>query len=574
MPSDRTPRPDAGQPYTPRPSATAGLLGRVPRPSARVEQIVAVASLFWVLAANRDFVIAALRQRPLVGAADLGFLATLLLLLWALHVLLVLPLATRHTVKPLVALLTVAAAAGSYFIGSFGVVLDPSMLRNVLRTDLAETRELLTGTLLMHLLVYALVPLLLLWRIEVQPTGWRRALLGRAALAAVALGALVGGVWTQYQPLSSWFRQHTDVRYLVTPANIVWSTSRVLAGEARGAARPREVVAADVQRGPSWAARTRPLVVVLVVGETARAANWGLSGYARQTTPELARRGVVNFTQVSSCGTNTEVSVPCLFAPVGRRGFDETRIRGQESLLHVLDRAGVSVHWRDNQSGCKGVCDGLPQDAVTAQGAPGLCEGGRCLDEGLIRDLPERLRAARGTSVWVLHMLGNHGPSYWRRYPPRFATFRPECRDDDLQHCSIEQIVNAYDNALLYTDHVLARTIDALQAAAGEVDSALVYVSDHGESLGERGLFLHGLPHAIAPPEQRQVPMVWWSSPGLERAAGLLPGCLVPALQRQATAPLSHDHLFHTVLGLLDLQTQVLEPSLDLVGSCRRATAP
>lgn len=574
MSSDRSPVPGPGQPDAPHPAGPAGLLARLPRPSARVEQIVAVASLFWVLAANRDFVIAALRQRPLAGAADLGFLLTLLGLLWALHVLLVLPLATRHTVKPLVALLTVAAAAGSYFIGSFGVVLDPSMLRNVLRTDLAETRELLNATLVLHLGLYAAVPLLLLWRTEVEPTGWRRAVLARGALAAVALGVLVAGAWLQYQPLSSWLRQRTDVRYLITPANIVWSTSRVLAGEARGAARPREVVAPDVRRGPSWAARTRPLVVVLVVGETARAANWGLSGYARQTTPELARRGVVNFARVSACGTNTEVSVPCLFAPVGRRDFDEARIRGQESVLHVLDRAGVSVHWRDNQSGCKGVCDGLPQDVVTAQGDSGLCEGGRCLDEGLIRDLPERLRAARGTSFWVLHMLGNHGPSYWRRYPPRFATFQPECRDDDLQRCTAEQIVNAYDNALLYTDHVLGRTIDALRAASGEVDSALLYVSDHGESLGERGLFLHGLPWAIAPAEQKQVPMVWWSSPGLERAAGLMPGCLAPALQRQSTTPVSHDHLFHTLLGLLDLQTQALEPSLDLVGSCRQATAP
>ena len=163
----------------------------------------------------------------------------------------------------------------------------------------------------------------------------------------------------------------------------------------------------------------KPLVLVVVVGETARAANWGLNGCARQTTPQRERLGVVNFSDVRSCGTNTEVSLPCMFAPVGRRDCSEARIRGSESLLHVLARAGVSVHWRDNQSGCKGVCDGLPNDTVSAVNAPGLCQDGRCLDEGLIHDLDQRLESAKGAQLMVLHQLGNHGPSYFRRYPPR-----------------------------------------------------------------------------------------------------------------------------------------------------------
>jgi len=314
-------------------------------------------------------------------------------------------------------------------------------------------------------------------------------------------------------------------------------------------------------------------VLVLVVGETARAANWQLNGYPRPTTPELAKLPVINFPDVTSCGTNTETSLPCMFAPVGRRNYDEARIRGSESLLHLLVHAGVSVHWRDNQSGCKGVCAGLPQDEVVSLNPAGLCSDGRCLDEGLLLGLNERLEATRTvtgrppTQVLVLHMLGSHGPAYFRRYPPAFAHFAPACEKDDLQKCTRDEIVNAYDNSLRYTDHVLGSLIATLQRNEADVDSALIYVSDHGESLGERNLYLHGLPWFIAPKEQTHVPMVMWLSSGMARASAVDTACL----RRRAAAPASHDHLFHTVLGLLDVKTAVYEPDWDLVGGCRSA---
>ncbi len=344
----------------------------------------------------------------------------------------------------------------------------------------------------------------------------------------------------------------------------------MLAADARGAAKPRQAIGLDAAPGPGWATRERPRLVVLVVGETARAANWGLSGYARQTTPQLAALpSLLNFADVTACGTSTEVSLPCMFAPVGRRDYDEARIRGSESLLHVAARAGVAVQWRDNQSGCKGVCDGLPNDSLNPGNAPGLCQGERCWDEGLLRGLEERLAGLHGkprsTQLLVLHMLGNHGPSYWRRYPPAFERFTPACRNDDLGQCSREQIVNAYDNALLYTDHVLAQLIGRLAAHTGSVDSAMLYVSDHGESLGEKGLFLHGVPYAIAPREQMQVPMVFWTSEGFARDAALDASCL----RSRAQAPVQHDHLFHTLLGLLDVRSSLYEGALDLTRACR-----
>jgi lipid A ethanolaminephosphotransferase len=355
----------------------------------------------------------------------------------------------------------------------------------------------------------------------------------------------------------------------MTPLNAMWSTASVLAADARGAVQPRQPIGLDAQAGPGWARRDRPRLVVLVVGETARAANWGLSGYARQTTPRLAAAsGVINFSDATACGTSTEVSLPCMFAPVGRRYYDEARIRGSESLLHVAARAGVQVRWVDNNTGCKGVCDGLPSERLSAASAPGLCTE-RCLDEGLVRALEARLDALRSedrsTQLLVLHMLGNHGPSYFRRYPPAFERFTPACRDDDLGRCTREEIVNAYDNALLYTDHVLALLISRLNDAAARADTALLYVSDHGESLGEKNLFLHGVPWLMAPKEQTSVPMIFWASAGFDRSAGIDAACL----RQRASASVQHDHLFHSLLALLDVRTSLYDADFDFTRGCR-----
>ena len=544
--------------------STSSARFRIP---ATVEQLLLAVSLFWAFTANRLFLGAALKDRGFSDQATWAFALALLVMVAALHFFMLALVANRWTVKPVLALLIVGTAFATHFMQSYGVYLDPSMMRNVMRTDFAEAGELLSWSLLPHLLLYAVLPLLVLWRVRLVQRPWLRAAGVRLGALALALALLVGALLLTFQTFASLMRNHREMRYLVTPANYLWSMAAVGAAQAKGAAQPRLPIGLDASAGPRMAARQRPLVVVLVVGETARAANWGLSGYTRQTTPELAQLPVINFADVSACGTNTEVSLPCMFAPVGRRDYDEARIRGSESLLHVVARAGVAVHWRDNQSGCKGVCDGLPQDDVSAINLAGICSQGRCLDEGLLSGLDERLRQLKtgsGTQLLVLHMLGNHGPSYAKRYPPAFARFTPACQYDDLQKCSQQEIVNAYDNALLYTDHVVASLIAKLQAASPQVDTALLYVSDHGESLGENNLYLHGLPYAIAPDLQKKVPMLMWFSPGAAAAVD------TECLRRRATQPAAHDHLFHTLLGLLDVKTALYESEWDLARGCHK----
>ncbi|MEX8494072.1 phosphoethanolamine transferase, partial [Sphaerotilus sp.] len=498
------------------------------------EWVLLAVSLLWVLTCHLPFFSAALQGRMWFEPDTWRFGAALLVGLLALNFVVLALLCHGRLLKPLVAVLLVVAAGAAHFMQAFGIYLDPSMLRNTLRTDIGEARELLSLGFAGRLLLQAALPMALLWGVRLRERTWGRALGLRLLWTVAGMLVLVGSVMAVFQPFSSLMRNHKEIRYLITPTNVLWSAGSVVVDDLKGAARPRQPIGLDARPGPLMQARTRPAVVVVVVGETARAANWGLNGYARQTTPELTKiPALVNFRQVTSCGTNTEVSVPCLFAPVGRRDYDEATVRGSESLLHVLRRAGVGVLWRDNQSGCKGVCEGLPSEELVKLNPPGLCADGRCLDEALLLGLDARLAQAKGTQVIVMHQLGNHGPSYFRRYPEAFAKFQPACTQDDLRQCTQAEIVNAYDNALLYTDHVLATLIGQLQARAATVDSAVVYVSDHGESLGESNLFLHGLPYAIAPDVQKQVPMVMWFSEGMARAAGLDLVCL----RRRAALP-------------------------------------
>ncbi len=570
--------PSAGAPS----SVGRGVLGSLPsaltrtlaaarrwRPELSTEALLLGIGLYFTLACNTPFWRGLLASRGSEGGA-LFYVLAIGVALSALNVLLLAPLLNRWTTKPLLGALILVAAVSSYYAGQFGVYFDPSMLRNVLRTDLAEARELLTPGFFLQVAALALPPLFVLQRARLRQRPLKRALAIRGAAVVLALVVAAGALGSVFKDFSGQMRNHKELRYLITPAAPLWSLARVLSRDAQAANLPRQPVGTDARLGASWAAAKKPALFVIVVGETARAANWGLNRKpgqppARDTTPELARRAVINFPEVTSCGTNTEVSVPCMFSLQGRRHYDEDAIRASESLLDTLRHAGLRVVWNDNQSGCKGVCAGVESMRPDPAALPQLCDGERCLDEALLESSRSLLRDAEGNLVLVLHQLGNHGPAYFRRYPDAFRRFTPTCDDEDLSKCSRERIANSYDNALLYTDHVLARSIDLLQELAPRSDTALLSVSDHGESLGENGLYLHGLPYSIAPAEQTRVPMVMWISSGFAARTRLDPACL----RTQADRPAAHDNLFHTVLGLLDVRTAVRDDALDLTATCR-----
>ena len=496
------------------------------------------------------------------------------LMVATLTMLLLVFAAWRHTIKPAIGLFVVSAALGAHFMGSYGVVIDPTMMTNVLQTNPRETLDLMSPRLLLSVLVLAGLPLWWLWRVPVQGLGVF-AQLGRNVLAlVVTVLVLVALVLALFADLSATMRNHKSLRYLINPVNSFYALG-VLGFQAKARpGGPPQAIGSDVHV-LARAAGAKPPLLVLVVGETARADHFSLNGYAVATNPELARLDVVSFRDVTSCGTNTAASLPCMFSHLGRAGYD-ARERDHENLLDLVQRAGMAVLWLDNQAGCKGLCERVPNafahDAVP--GAPplptALCSDGDCLDEALLHGLDQRLAAlpadqrARGVLL-VLHQMGSHGPAYFKRSPPERKPFAPECNTNVLQQCDRQSLVNAYDNSIAYTDHVLALSVAWAQRQGATHDPALLYVSDHGESLGENNLYLHGLPYAVAPREQIHVPMVVWFAPQTVADATLDVGCV----QRGRDAALSHDHLFHSVLGLLGLRASEYRAELDAFAACR-----
>lgn len=485
-------------------------------------------------------------------------------------------LAWKGVLKPALLLLLLTAASSSYFMQQYGVVIDATMLANVANTDVREVRDLMSWSLLLSIGLIALLPGWWLLRQSVAVRRFGPQALRNLVGAVVALLVLLGVTLLAFQDLASLMRNHKQVRYLVNPLNTLYAVGKLALDHGSKASRGLEAIGLDARLGPTYATGQRTPLVVLVVGETARAANFSLDGYARQTNPRLEALlaeglGLTYYNAVQSCGTNTQVSLPCMFSHLGKAAFESTR-QPYENLLDVLQRAGLAVLWIDNQAGCKGLCDRVDHVNTFDLTTPGLCSADECFDEILLADLDQRIaaldpvRRARGV-VLVLHQMGSHGPAYYKRVPPAFKRFLPECRSNVLQDCARQELVNSYDNTLLYTDHVLAGLVRWLdgQASRGTRDTAMVYVSDHGESLGENNLYLHGLPYALAPDTQTQVPMLSWISEPMAQRLNLRRQCL----REHAATPLSHDNLFHAMLGLLDVQTALYRQQLDWFAACR-----
>jgi lipid A ethanolaminephosphotransferase len=471
-------------------------------------------------------------------------------------------------------LLVLVTAFNSYFMWEYKVVIDSTMLSNVVHTDANEVRDLLSWRLLLSVLLIAAPALWWIWRCP-MPARSLWAYLGRNALrVVVGLVVVVAAVLAGYQGLSSLMRNDKPLRYMINPVNSFYASAVLLAEQLPREARVLKPVGEDARLGASYASQSRAPLMVLVVGETARAENWQLNGYPRPTTPRLltwqTQGDLLNFSKATSCGTNTQVSVPCMFSPLTRQeGGDKSP--NEENLLDVLQRAGLAVLWIDNQSGCKGVCDRVPHVATHTLQVPGLCGDGECGDLVMLDGLDARIEAldparrAKGV-VLVMHQMGSHGPAYYKRRPPELRRFQPECASATLSDCPADQLVNAYDNTLVQTDAFLDGVLKWLKSRADEGlnDTGLIYMSDHGESLGENGLYLHGVPYAFAPEQQTHVPMVSWLSPGMQTRKGADQACL----RQRAAEPVSHDNLFDTVLGLMDVNTQAYRPALDAFKSC------
>ena len=510
---------------------------------------------------------------------DWGFALMFGLIVAAGHAALLSLLAWRLTLKPAVTVLLLMAGCGAYFMLAYGILIDADMLKNVLQTDLHEAGDLLTWRLPATVLALAAPPLLWLYPRPLQRVGvWRQ--LGRSAwLLAASSAVFLACLLLVFQDFSSTMRNHTRLRYLINPINSVFALGDLAFKTLHPENHTLYPLGRDAQLGASYSGQSQAPLLILVLGETGRSGNFGLNGYARPTTPRLSARSDLSSARNAwSCGTSTAASLPCMFSHLGKSAF-ESSSGHYESLLDVLQHAGLAVLWVDNQSGCKGVCDRVAYANIPKQKDkdPALCPGGgECFDNILLKDLEQRLAAlpaeqrARGTVV-VLHQMGSHGPAYYKRSPAALKQFQPECTSSALQECQQQQIVNAYDNSILATDQLLENTINWLQSQYSQAPTAMIYVADHGESLGENNLYLHGLPYRLAPDVQKQVPWITWLSPALQTRSKVSTACLQTDLRERR---ITHDAYFHSVLGLLDVHSSAYQPAQDIYAACRQPTPP
>ncbi|MDR6935178.1 phosphoethanolamine--lipid A transferase [Luteibacter sp. 3190] len=464
--------------------------------------------------------------------------------------------------KPILALLILVATASAYYADAFGVHLNEEVIQSIFETQRAEALALVTFGSVGWMLAFGVLPAVLVLLVPVRfPPMWRSlgqraAIVLGAALLMVVPSMLAGRNYVYFE------RNHRALYEVFNPYAALSGTFHYLQRDVFRPKRSMTPIGTDATLAPTTSGRKR--VVVLVVGETARAENQSLQGYGRETNPEMKRAGAIYFSDTWSCGTATTISVPCMFSDMTRAKFDKPVAKSHWNALDVLQHAGVDVFWRDNDEGCKDVCARVPNDDLTNARVAGLCDAEGCFDDVLLTDLPERLARMRSPALLVLHLKGSHGPDYFQRYPAAFNVFGPGCDTGEVQTCTYAQAVASYDNTILYTDHILGRVVDTLKAVP-DVDSAMMYLSDHGESLGEHDIYLHGADWDTAPSQQKHVPMLMWLSPGWVRDSGVRLDCM----ERRRTQPASQDNLFHTLLGFFDVRTTLYKPDLDLLAGCR-----
>lgn len=529
----------------------SALISRVLQKEINLNFLLIVVALYLVATANLSFFAQVLAIYPF--SSNIGFMISITGLLFALMWLLLQLLCYRPIAKPVLIIMLLIAAICGYFTDSYGTVFDREMLVNGLQTDQAEAAGLFSLSFVIRVILLAVIPALILFRVRIKRLPIRRALWQRAltlvmALALAALCLLPFG--DQY---ATFFRQHKIVRSYTNPITPIYSVVKLAIDDIEELRRPDTLIlhATDAKRLTPLASAhsTKPKLMIFVVGETARADHLGLNGYRRDTTPLLAKRdNLFSFKNASSCGTSTAYSVPCMFSYANRKDYKVDQAKYNENVLDTLKKQGVNVVWRDNNSSSKGVADRVTFEDYKTAKTNSKCDD-ECRDVGMLEGLDKLIKSdspAKDTLI-LLHQMGNHGPAYYKRYPQAFEHFKPACLTNELSKCDDQSVINGYDNAIVYTDYFLDKVIKTLKTYEQDYDVVMIYSSDHGESLGENNIYLHGMPYSVAPTAQKHIPIIVWSP----KNNNINQDSLVESVSQ----PVSHDFIAPTLLSFFDITT-------------------
>jgi lipid A ethanolaminephosphotransferase len=519
--------------------------------NTQTKTIILVA-LFIMLTGNRAMFGRILEVYPL-QLHNVPFLISLALFFCSLTVMFLLAVCHGRFTRWFLAFFLVAASFAAYYMDQFGVIIDVVMLDNIAQTNAQEAAGLINTSFILTVILLGLIPA---WLV-IKYTPKAKALWPELKSRLIAIGLLILLLAVVILPFTSGYftfmREHRVTRFYANPTYFSYSTFKyakeVLQPTiAETSIKIETKVAQDAVNIDTYEHHE---LVIMVVGETARADRFSLNGYKKETNPLLAKENIISFSNVSSCGTSTSVSVPCMFSVYGRKDYDKQKALATENALEVLAKHKVEVLWRDNNSDSKGVAIRLKYEDFKTPTLNPVCDK-ECRDIGMLRGLDKYIAARKGKDILiVLHQMGNHGPEYYRRYTPEFEKFKPMCMTGQLRDCSQEEIDNSYDNAILYTDYFLSEVIQFLKKYDGERETAMLYVADHGESLGENGWYLHAAPYAVAPKEQTHVPAILWTGKHFDYPIELA--------KPFKDYPFSHDDLFCSLLVAFEIQTKTCE---------------
>ena len=503
------------------------------------------------------------------GFASYAFIGSIFLLLVLIINLLLTIFCYKYSYKLIYLIVFLGSSAGLYFIGQYNVIVNADMVQNVFETNSTEAFDFVNLKLFWHVLLLGIIPLVVVFRLSLKFYSFKKMLLTKLSIIAISAVCIAGLLFASYPNYASIARNHRHISHKILPTSYIFATLSYLKQRFKQHNVPLKMIAKDAKRNAQWSNINHKTVLILILGETARADHFTTNGYKVATTPNLQKRvqqgDVINYPQVSSCGTSTAVSLPCMFSHLVRENYDKSEAKANENILDFIKTAGIDVQWRDNNTGCKGLCARVESMDLSREKDAQFCNSEECFDEILLKGLAQQINANPNNQVIVLHQKGSHGPAYYLRYPKRFKKFTPTCDSNALQSCSQQQVINAYDNTILYTDYFIEQTLKLLQNLPANTNTAMYYISDHGESLGENNIYLHGTPYFMAPDAQTHVPMVLWLSENILQAFNIDKTCL----QQHNKQALSHDNYFHSILGLLGIETAYYQKDLDIFAQCR-----
>lgn len=542
------------------------------RPISLCTLIVSVA-VYQATILNISFYKQVLIKLSLDSFENIAFFVSMPVVVFCIIFILLTLLLNQWLVKIVASSLVIIGSALSYFMLKFGIMIDRSMLQNTLETSFTESAPMITFELINCILLLGVLPCVVIILVKIKPRTiglyflFKHVMIVLLALLLVGLIALIF-----YKNYATFMRNNSKIIKYLLPSNYIGALYGQYQFE-QNKHRPFLTIGDDAHRqvvdSDSKSIKT---VVVLIVGETARSENFALNGYGKNTTPLLSKRDdVISFQNTTSCGTYTAFSIPCMFSNMERKNYDEASALRQENILDILNKQGINVIWLDNNTGCKGVCNRIENENITKKyinSGSKLCQDGGCYDEVLVKELAIKLQHLDKDSLIVLHPLGSHGPNYYQRYPEQFRTFTPTCDTNQITNCDSGSLVNTYDNTIVYTDYIINQTIELLQSKQNNYNTMLIYLSDHGESLGENGLYLHSFPYSIAPAQQTKIPFILWISQHLAKLNRINTACIKNHAKQDL---LSHDNLFHLLLGIFAIQTKEYNQSLDSLNYCKNA---